>query len=303
VNRTTSITAHARRLTGARPRRTAAARAAAVLETGTASPVWPLDFPWSWHAARAFTLLEVLLVVAIVALLVAILVPGLDAARRQTRRALCASHLGQLAKAWHLFLDDNRGRFYQTTRAELNYGGRQGTSPQFGATTPVSKPLNRYLGLPPVTRDKAEVFMCPCDTGTRFARPTCHSYYGTSYKTNPMLIGQTRVNERSDDPCLQTVIKPLNKRLAGLNRSEVANESRLLLMGDVGWDYRWDYAITEVVYWHHQRAFYNLAFMDGHVRFTRIRKGIHVAADYTVIPFRDLQAAAAACQQEVPDAN
>lgn len=253
---------------------------------------------------RGFTLLEVLVVATIIVLLIAILVPGLGAARHHTRRTLCASNLSQLTKAWHLFLDDHKGRFYQTTRAEFNYGGRQGDgTPQFGSNpgVPVPKPLNRYLKLQPVTREKAEVFLCPCDTGTRFARPTCHSYYGTSYKTNPMLIGATQVRARSDDPCVAAVIKPLNRRLPGLTRSDIANESRLILMGDVGWDYLWDYANPELVNWHRRPAFYNVAFMDGHVRFTRIRKGIHVTSDYVVIPFRDLQTAATACQQEVRD--
>ncbi|MEP0844429.1 MAG: prepilin-type N-terminal cleavage/methylation domain-containing protein [Phycisphaerae bacterium] len=259
---------------------------------------------------HGFTLLEVMVVAAIIALLLAILVPSLDSARRQARRTLCASNLAQQARAWHAYLNDNRGFFHQLTRAELNYGGRQGEgSPQFGANpkVPVRKPLNRYLGLPVVTRDRAEPFLCPDDAGTPQARPTAFWYYGTSYRTNPMLIGPTAVNvSRPNDPCADAVFKPVNQRLAGLNRSRVANESRLLLIGDHGWSYTWDLGITDrndllAVNWHRRLHFHNLAFLDGHVSFIRVRKGIHTDGQYTVIPFRDLQAAATSCQVEVAD--
>lgn len=242
--------------------------------------------------------------VAIIALLAAILIPSLDSARRQARRAVCASNLSQLAKAWHQYLHDSRGSFYQLLRAEVNYGGRQGQgAAQYGANPnkPIRKPLNRHVGLPEITRDDADVFLCPDDAGTFQARPTAYGYYGTSYHANPMVIGPSTVRERGDDPCLDAVIKPLNQRLAGLSRSRTANESRLILLGDFGWTSSWDLGVTEIVDWHRRRHFHNIAFLDGHAGFTRIRKGINTDSAYTVIPFRDLQAAATGCQAEVAD--
>jgi hypothetical protein len=43
-----------------------------------------------------------------------------------------------------------------------------------------------------------------------------------------------------------------------------------------------------------------MAFLDGHVDFVRIRKGLHVTSKYTTIPFREFQNLIAQCQQEVP---
>jgi prepilin-type N-terminal cleavage/methylation domain-containing protein/prepilin-type processing-associated H-X9-DG protein len=56
---------------------------------------------------KAFTLIELLVVIAIIAVLMAILMPTLDKAREQGRRAVCLSNLKQLALAWNMYADEN----------------------------------------------------------------------------------------------------------------------------------------------------------------------------------------------------
>jgi len=56
---------------------------------------------------RGFTLIELLVVIAIIALLMAILIPTLNRAREQGKRAACLSNLKQLGLAWILYADDN----------------------------------------------------------------------------------------------------------------------------------------------------------------------------------------------------
>ena len=53
-----------------------------------------------------FTLIEVLVVVAIIALLVAILLPSLSRARENSRRVVCLSNLGQLHKGNVFYMSD-----------------------------------------------------------------------------------------------------------------------------------------------------------------------------------------------------
>lgn len=60
--------------------------------------------------AKAFTLVEVLVVVAVIALLIGILLPTLGAARETGRSAVCMSNLRQAAVLCLVYADENRGR-------------------------------------------------------------------------------------------------------------------------------------------------------------------------------------------------
>lgn len=64
-----------------------------------------------WNATKGFTLLEVLVVVAIIALLGAILLPSLSAARRQARETVCASNMHQIHLSLVAYATVNKGTF------------------------------------------------------------------------------------------------------------------------------------------------------------------------------------------------
>src|SRR5512147_2062826 len=60
--------------------------------------------------SKGFTLIELLVVIAVIAILMAILMPALNRAREQGKRAACLSNLKQLGLAWNLYADDNNDR-------------------------------------------------------------------------------------------------------------------------------------------------------------------------------------------------
>jgi prepilin-type N-terminal cleavage/methylation domain-containing protein len=239
----------------------------------------------------AFTLIEVLVVVAIIALLLAILVPAVSKARIMCVRIVCGSNLKQIAVGWQMYLDDHEGRFYQDTNANAVYGGWKGTY------FPNDKrPLNKYLGLPkiPDSPKEAEVYRCPADGSVGLP---AYSDIGTSYQTNILLVGQDEVGVLPSG----TLKDEINKRLKKLNVSRVANHSNLLLIGDYPWGSQWlppPYLRGTV--WHNRCCHYNLAFLDCHVGFMKIRKGLFVADEYSVLPFRELYGLARETQVEQP---
>ncbi|HOW73245.1 MAG TPA: DUF1559 domain-containing protein [Phycisphaerae bacterium] len=266
--------------------------------------------PFRWTGA--FTLLEVLIVVAIIALLAATLLPSLSAAREQSRRATCLANLKQIHLAWSMYLDGSHGQFPTGMNLECNYGGLQGAgSSYFGSDprSPVAKPLNSFLKLPPVMRAGGEVFRCPSDKGTSFVRPTAVGYYGTSYFPNPLLVGRNvwvpflspcrdAWNELVGDPW---GYPPKPGMLDGIRRDRIDDPALVILIGDHTWLDNWDETVPEEFpYWHQRRSSHNFAFSDGHGQFVRIRKGIHVDSQYSVIPFRHIREKMAETQQEIP---
>jgi len=127
---------------------------------------------------RAFTLVELLVVIALIAILAGLLLPGLAQARRRAQGVACLSNLRQLTLAWHLYALDDQGRLSPSVAAPGGIGV-QGISawtagwiswdppmtPPFEntditnrslLTAPGSGRLGLYLPSP-------DVFRCPAD--------------------------------------------------------------------------------------------------------------------------------------------
>lgn len=64
---------------------------------------------------RGFTLIEVLIVIAIIAVLLSILFPALGEARRAAVRIACASNMRQIGIGLHMYADRNNGRMPEST--------------------------------------------------------------------------------------------------------------------------------------------------------------------------------------------
>lgn len=60
---------------------------------------------------RAFTLIELMVVIAIIGLLIGVLMPALGSARAQARRTACSSNLRQIGTGLQIYMSGNHDRF------------------------------------------------------------------------------------------------------------------------------------------------------------------------------------------------
>ena len=74
--------------------------------------------------AGAFTLIELLIVVAIIGILAALLLPALSQSKQSAWRAECAGNLRQLSVATQLYWDENSGNCFRWIYASTNGDGQ-----------------------------------------------------------------------------------------------------------------------------------------------------------------------------------
>lgn len=128
----------------------------------------------------AFTVLELLVVVAVVTLLLALLTPSFSAARGRVREVCCVTNLHNTATALGMYLGENRERF--PGYGPLSWQGRRGEAEYFrcmgGDSDEAARPLFGYGGTAGAAR-------CPSDRGESFTgSASCFAAAGACYGTN-----------------------------------------------------------------------------------------------------------------------
>jgi len=122
------------------------------------------------RAESAFTLVEMLVVIAIIALLAALLLPALTASQMRAKRITCESQLRQIGIAFQSFAHDHNGKF------PMQVAASDGGSREFAPGGPVANApfyfgFRNFQPLAGILQTPA-VLICPADTrlpATNFA--------------------------------------------------------------------------------------------------------------------------------------
>lgn len=151
-----------------------------------------------------FTIIELLVLLALLGLLIGLLIPALGSSRERARAIDCAARLRQLGIATNLYLKDSAGSLPQVLRtgpgggpatvSPLLFGGKLGTVHQDGLDEvgPTDRPLNKYTGAnsagTSLSPAELEVFHSPADRGGILpdVGPIASTFdaFGTSYTYN-----------------------------------------------------------------------------------------------------------------------
>jgi prepilin-type N-terminal cleavage/methylation domain-containing protein len=99
--------------------------------------------PHRRRSSRGFTLIEILVVIAIIGVLVALLLPAVQAAREAGRRMQCANNLKQLALAAHNYVSAHGVLPQGTAAHDLTAHADWGAQPSHGAFVALSQYLEQ----------------------------------------------------------------------------------------------------------------------------------------------------------------
>lgn len=232
---------------------------------------------------RGFSVIELLISLAIVAMLVGLLIPALSLAREGARTTVCSANLRQVGIGWQGYMSDHESFPAYSEMPEWRFGGARfvGPAPDRTPLLDEHRPINPYLTGEgdSEARAFAEVFHCPSDTGYRFtggATPgasamggaSMFELRGSSYRANDYLLDGSRLSPTRDPGPLK------------LAEVQVAPSS-LLAAADAQWHVAWTRQKEIDASWHRRMSAGNMLALDGSVRFVDFSDE---PRDFTVLP-------------------
>ncbi len=143
---------------------------------------------------KGFTLIELLVVIAIIALLLAILLPSLEAAKKQARAIICRSNMRQIGLAAYFYTEDNETYIPRGGSISNPATGDYGT--WFRSFLP-------YLGNKDNTGDYRDVKIYRCKSYPNKKQTVCYVVNSWTFYT-----GGSDGEEINEPTKLKTFIRP-----------------------------------------------------------------------------------------------
>ncbi len=229
------------------------------------------------HQENAFTLVEVMVVIALIAILAAILLPALGRAKGRAAQVACINNFKQLMVSWKLYADENDGHlvttFYFGNGIVNTSAWVRGSMDDNSAIYPPVDPgardstnlngitkgaLYRYAGSP-------GIYHCPVDKSQTNGGPRVRSYSLNGWMGGSPVTGQTefRVFNREAD-----IVKPSPSGAWVF----IDEHERSINDGWFAVDMRGNRGILDAPATRHGTGF-ALSFADGHAELWPLRDG------------------------------
>lgn len=202
---------------------------------------------------NGFTLVELLIVIAVISILAAMLLPAINTAREKAQQTKCLSNLKQLGLSIMLFLQDNEDRFPS-----------QGSTPD-PVTIQWDEQLYPYYG-------NVSLLKCPKDNLLRTGGNSPRSYGYNPYLCN-YSASSTYGNQSGTGVKLSQVKNPSGTICLMELRQGLASWQNAYYGNDTYSIYNWTDSD-----WH--RAGGNYLFTDGHARWYPVNA--LTQTDYTI---------------------
>jgi len=220
-----------------------------------------------WNRLRAFTIVELLVVIFIIAILVSLLLPALSEAKARAKRVACMSNLRQVGVAMAIYVGDHE--YYPLEQERIG----SPTAPCW------------YQTLHPYSSGSYNVWNCPANepffrwSDDPLVQSQSYMRRGFSYGYN--YAGGGRWSDRILG--LGGKPNPLTRTMEAMPESKVLVPSEMIAVGDTVSDFLWDGVLSPMdnrPEWpagtplnvgpskRHSRGA-NLVFCDGHVEYDK----------------------------------
>jgi prepilin-type N-terminal cleavage/methylation domain-containing protein len=240
---------------------------------------------------KAFTLVELLVVISIIAMLLAILMPSLQKARMQGQRVVCGSNTKTLIYAMLLYTNENKQAFPNFSKDSEYVAdfyamwGRKGNGPGVYSYGADKRPFNNYLGKFKAD-DEVKACMDPSDKGDpTWNNKSQYMWTGSSYRFNAAWWFSNNKDASIKDRGRQITLP--NYKTTNLYKPTQTVALACATSDEfVGGTETSSWGTPKGMRWHDvKKPTANYAYTDGHLKYLIVVPG-HTNSNYSWIPWK-----------------